>query len=156
MNKYILLFFVSILFFNTLTAQSKVLQITNLETKNEKIIEENARIKLVKTNGLKLKGRLHIKEDLIYVDNVQVKLEDVAAIKRNPLLVSVLTSGVFIYLGMVTAGIGALIGVLGEAAGFLLIVPGAAMIYLGVKPPNFSKNYKNVMGWQYEIITITD
>lgn len=156
MTKNILLFFAGLIFVQTIAAQTQYLKITNLDTKNEKIIQENARVKLIKTNGLKLKGRLHIKEDLLYIDYVQVKLEDVAAIKRNPLLVSIITSGVFIYLGIVTAGVGALIGALGEVTGYLLILPGAAMIYAGVKPPNFSKNYQTVMGWQYEIITVTD
>jgi uncharacterized membrane protein YphA (DoxX/SURF4 family) len=76
--------------------------------------------------------------------------------KRNPLLVSIVTGSFLVYLGSITVGIGVLIGLLADSSAFLLTIPGAGLIYAGLKPPNFNKKFKTKRNWTFEIITISD
>lgn len=76
--------------------------------------------------------------------------------KRNPLLTSVLTTGLLVYGGAVTLGFGVLIGVLVDSTAFLLAIPAAGMIYAGIKSPNFHKKYKKENDLIFEIITLSE
>ena len=156
MKKLFLLIFSS-LFFNVAIAQTNAIKITNINTNKEKIIKENKRIKLKTFDGRKIKGRFKIENNsTIIIDNVRINLSDIDALKRNPLLTSILTSGFLIYGGAITAGFGVLIGVLVDSTAFWLTIPAARMIYTGIKSPNFNKNHKTDKGWKFEIITISD
>ncbi|MDX1315634.1 MAG: hypothetical protein R3356_09035, partial [Eudoraea sp.] len=75
-------------------------------------------------------------------------------IKRNPLLLSIFSSGFFIYAGAITIGISAIAGVFADSSAFWFAVPGAAMIYTGIKSPNFNKNYKKSSDWSFELISL--
>lgn len=155
--KKILLILISLFFFNQLIAQNQAIKITNINTNKEKIIEENKRIKLKTFDGRKIKGRFMIENDsTIIVDNVRIQLSDIDALKRNPLLTSILTSGFLIYGGVLTAGFGVIIGVWVDSTAFWLAIPAAGMIYTGIKSPNFNKNHKTDRGWKFEIIKISD
>ena len=154
-NIFLLIF--SSLFFNVAIGQTNALIMTNSNTNKEKIIKETKRIKLKTVDGLKIKGRFKIENDsTISMDNVPINLSDIAALKRNPLLVSLFTSGFLIYGGAITAGFGVLIGVLVDSTAYWLIIPAAGMIYTGIKSPNFNKNHKTDKGWKFEIIKIAD
>ncbi|GAA0743219.1 hypothetical protein [Gaetbulibacter jejuensis] len=64
-------------------------------------------------------------------------MSDIDALKRNPLLTSIFTSGFLIYGGALTAGFGVLIGILVDSATFWLTIPAAGMIYTGIKTTKF-------------------
>lgn len=155
--KNILFACISLLLYNQVLAQSQALKITNIHTNKERIIKVSKRIKLITKDGQKIKGPFKIENDAIVVNNeVQINLTDIVALKKDPLLTSLLTSGVITYCGVITAGFGVLIGGLVDATAFWLTIPAAGMIYTGIKSPNFSKNHKMDKGWRFEIITISD
>lgn len=156
MNKLFLLIFSS-LFFNVAIAQTNAIKITNINTNKVKIIKENKRIKLKTFDGRKIIGRFGIENNnTIIIDNARIDLSDIESLKRNPLLTSIITSGLFIYGGTITAGFGVIIGLLADSTAFWLTIPAAGMIYTGIKSPNFNKNYNLHKGWKFEIMTISD
>lgn len=137
-------------------SQGQALKITNQETQKEIIIKNNKRVKIVTSEGQKIKGRLAIVDDTtIFVNNQQLALSDIYEIKRNPLLTSILTSSVIIYAGALATGFGVLIGVLADSSAFWLTLPGAAMIYTGIKSPNFNRKFSKDKNWSLEIVSIT-
>jgi len=142
---------------NILLAQEQAIKITNLNSEKEVIIKENKRIKVKTIDGRKISGRLSIENDnAILIDGQRVELTDIDGMKRNPLLVSLLTSGFLIYAGAITAGMGVIIGIFVNPTAFLLTIPAAGMIYAGIKSPNFNRTYKYVGNWIFEIITISN
>ncbi len=143
-------------FINLITAQIKAIKITNEATQKEKIIKENRRVKVFTLDGKKLKGRFKIESNSILIQGESINLSDITAMKRNPLLVSIVTGSFLVYLGSITVGIGVLIGLLADSSAFLLTIPGAGLIYAGLKPPNFNKKFKTKRNWTFEIITISD
>lgn len=155
MKKTVFLF--SFLFFiNLISAQVKAIKITNENTQKEKIIKDNKRVKVFTVDGRKLKGRFKIEDNSILIQGESIDLSDIIAMKRNPLLISVVTGSFLVYLGALTAGIGILIGLISDSTAFLLTIPGAGLIYAGLKPPNFNKKFKTKRNWNFEIITISD
>lgn len=155
MKKTVFLF--SFLFFiNLISAQVKAIKITNENTQKERIIKDNKRVKVFAVDGRKLKGRFKIEDNSILIQGESINLSDIIAMKRNPLLISVVTGSFLVYLGALTAGIGILIGLISDSTAFLLTIPGAGLIYAGLKPPNFNKKFKTKRNWNFEIITISD
>ena len=155
MRKLFLITF-SLLCIVSITAQNKALKISNKSSEKELIIKENKRIKIKTIDGLQLKGRFKtVGDNFIIVDGVKVDLQIIKELKRNTKLVSILTTASLVYLGTTTVGAGILIGALADSTAFWLTLPGAAMIYLGLKPPNFSKKHSKENGLELEIITIT-
>lgn len=155
MKKTVFLF--SFLFFiNLISAQVKAIKITNENTQKERIIKNNKRVKVFTVDGRKLKGRFKIEDNSILIQGESINLSDIIAMKRNPLLISVVTGSFLVYLGALTAGIGILIGLISDSTAFLLTIPGAGLIYAGLKPPNFNKKFKTKRNWNFEIITISD
>jgi hypothetical protein len=155
--KKLLLLVIGLFFINVAMSQNNALNIINLNTNKEKIIKENRRIKLITSDGRKIKGRFKVENNsTILIDNVRINLTDIEELKRNPLLSSILTSGFLVYYGAITAGFSFIIAALGDSSGFLLTIPAAALIYIGSKSPNFNKNHKTEKGWKFEIITISD
>ena len=153
----ILIVLTFIMFLSNLSwAQESALKITNTTTQKEVIIKENKRIKIKTLDGNKISGRFKLKNTTILIGKEQIELEDIQSIKPNPVLISVLGSGVLIYGGIITAGFGVIIGVFVDSTAFLLAIPGAAMIYAGIQSPNISKNYKRDKNWNFEIITLSE
>lgn len=93
-------------------------------------------------------------ESFIIIDDVKVDLQHIKELKRNPQLISTITTASLIYLGTLTVGLGTLIGALSDSTAFWLTLPGAAMIYLGLKSPNLSKKHSLKNGLKLEIINI--
>ena len=153
-NITILMF--SLFLVNLTIAQDRAIKITNQVSKKEIIIKENKRIKIKTTDGEKISGRFSIENNAITIKNKQYAITDIEEIKRNPLLISILTGGVLIYGGAIIGGVGVLIGLLTDTTAFLLAIPAAAMIYAGTRPPNFSKKYKNDGNWTIEFVTISE
>lgn len=138
-------------------AQKRALEISNSETNKKVVIKENKRIKILTTDGRKLSGRFAIEdENTLLVRNQGIAFSDIAGIKRDPLLLSIFTSGFLIYAGAITMGVGTIIGIFVESSGFLLAIPGAAMIYGGIKSPNLLKNYKSDSNWSIKVIQIPE
>ena len=138
-------------------AQKRALEISNSETNKQVIIKENKRIKILTIDGQKLSGRFAIEnEDTLQIRNQSIPFSDIASIKRDPLLLSIFTSGFLIYAGAITVGVGTIIGIFAESSGFLLAIPGAAMIYAGIKSPNVLKNYKSDSNWSFKVIELRE
>ena len=138
-------------------AQKRALEISNSETNKQVIIKENKRIKILTIDGQKLSGRFAIEnEDTLLIRNQSIPFSDITSIKRDPLLLSIFTSGFLIYAGAITVGVGTIIGIFAESSGFLLAIPGAAMIYAGIKSPNVLKNYKSDSNWSFKVIEVSD
>jgi hypothetical protein len=153
MKKALLLTF-SLLFINIIFAQKRAIKITSPDSKRTILIKENKRIRLVTKNKEKISGRFKIENNSILINNQLIPLSDIEGIKRNPLLTTALTSGFFIFTGATTVGFGTIIGAFLNTRGFLLAIPGAAMIFTGIKSPNFNKMYKKQKNWSLEIINI--
>lgn len=158
MKKLIILFF-SLFFVNLIFSQERGIKITNQSSKKEIIIKENKRIRIKTIDGKKISGRFRIVENgIILMKNKRIELKNVEKIKRNPLLISTVTSGLFIYAGAATTFFSIAVA---QISGDLLIplffaIPASGMIYTGIKPPNFLKGYKKDSNWNYELITTSD
>jgi len=135
-------------------AQEQAIKITNQKAAKEIVIKENKRIRVQTSDGQKISGRFTVVDgSSILIKDRTIAISDILSVKKNPLLLSIFTSGFFIYAGAITVGIGAIIGVFVESSGFLLAIPGAGMIYTGIKSPNFLKNYKTDGDWTFELIS---
>ena len=88
------------------------------------------------------------------IDNQSIDLKNVIEIRRNSLLLSLLTSSFLVYTGTFVGVYGFIGGILINPSSFLLIIPSAALIYGGLKSPNLHKNHKLENDWAFEIITI--
>ncbi len=151
MHKYTLIIF-GLLFVNLVAAQENAIKISRQSSDKEIIIKENKRIKIRTTDGQKISGRYRIEGQTIVLKDQIFELKDIEAIKRNPVLVSIFSTGFLIYGGALVAGLGAIIGTFVNPAAYLLIIPGAAIIYAGIKSPNFNKNYEQEDDWTYTLI----
>ena len=79
----------------------------------------------------------------VVVDGVKIRLTDIDQLKRNPFSTSILTSEI-------------LVDDMVDTSGLWLVIPAAAIIYTGIKSPNFNKNFETDKGWQFEVITIPE
>lgn len=154
--KTLIILSVGLLLANLSWSQESALKITNTTSQKEIIIKENKRIKIQTVDGNKISGRFKLENNTLLIGNEQIDLDDIQTLKRHPLSISILGSGVLIYGGIITAGFAVLIGVLADSTAFLLTIPAAAMIYAGIKPPNLSRNYKRGKDWNFEIITLSE
>lgn len=156
MKKNILLIFCLILSAISV-AQEQAIKITSERAVKEIVIKENKRIKVQTSNGRKVAGRFTVVDgNSIMIKDEVIAISDILSVKRNPLLLSIFTSSFLIYVGAITVGVGALIGVFGDSRALLVIIPGAAMIYTGIKSPNFLKKYKAESDWTFELISISE
>ena len=153
MEKCLLLAF-TIFAISLMNAQEQAFKITNTISQKEVIIKENKRVKVTTLDGTKIKGRIQIKNNSIFIKDKQIDLNTITSIRKNPLVTSLLTTGIFVYAGTITAGIGIFIATFGNSSAVWLLVPAAGLIYAGIKPPNFNKNYKSSANWVYEIISL--
>lgn len=156
MMRKIIFLLVSLISLNCLVAQESGIKIFNEQIGKEITIKENKRIKVKTSSGLKISGRFKIFDnETITIKSVNIKLSDIEKIKRNPLIISILTNGILYYYGAALAGASiVLYAFTGNAASFLLTIPSAAFIYGGIKSPNILKGYKMTNNWKYEIIDI--
>lgn len=153
MKKMALLMF-CLLIGNSLFSQEQAIKITNQLSKKEIVIKENKRIKIKTVDGKRISGRFKIENNSIIIEDEQIALADIAYIKRHPLLVSILTSSVLIYAGVVLAGAAVLVGVLIDSSAYLLTIPAAGLIFTGIKSPNFSRKFKTANNWTLETIAV--
>lgn len=154
--KHVILLIFSLFITNVVVAQEQAIKITNDITKKEIIIKENKRVRIKTVAGEKISGRFSIENNAITIKGRHLELTDIGALKRNPLLTSIFTSGFLVYGGAVLVGGAVIVGLFAETTALLWAIPGAGMIYAGLKSPNFNKNYKKDGDWSYEFITIPD
>ena len=148
------LLWIGLLFVSLTFAQEQAIRITSPNSDREIIIKENKRVKIRTADGQKITGRFTIEDpQTLLIKGQRIELLNIESIKRNPLLLSIFTSGFFIYAGAITVGMSAIIGLFADSSAFWLALPGAAMIYTGIKSPNFNKNYKKSTDWKFELIT---
>jgi hypothetical protein len=152
--KSLTILFISLFFANLTFSQERVLKIVNQVSKKEIIIKENKRIRIRTVDGQKISGRFKIiGKETILIKKKEIELANIEKIKRNPLLISITTNGLFIYIGVAITIVGVVAGgFTGQSSSFLSAIPGAGMIYTGIKSPNFLKGYKKNSNWNYELI----
>lgn len=155
--KSITILFISLFFSNLIFAQERGLKIVNNISKKETIIKENKRIRIKTIDGQKISGRFKIiGKKIIIIRKKKIELADIIKIKRNPLLISIVTNGLLIYSGAGIAIVGiAVAGITSQPSLFLLTIPGAGLFYTGIKSTNLLKGYKKDSNWKYELITIS-
>ena len=130
----------------------------NQVSKKEIIIKENKRIRIRTVDDQKISGRFKIiGKETILIKKKKIELANIEKIKANPLLISIVTNGLFIYIGASITIVGiAVAGITSQSSLFLLAIPGSGMIYTGIKSPNFLKGYKKNSNWNYELITTSE
>lgn len=156
--KSIIILFLGFLFVNCTFSQENLLKIINTNTGKELIIKENKRIKIKTCDNQKISGKFKILDNhSIIIKGKQIELNQIAKIKRAPLLITIITNGFFYYSGIVTTGISLVLYVFTQQPlCFLLTIPAAGMIYGGSKSPNVLKGYKKSNLWTYEIIMFSE
>jgi len=155
--KNLTILFISLFLVNVLNAQEhKVIKITNQATQKEIDIKENKRIIIKTVDDKKISGRFIIENNSVIINNEKLEITDIEYLKRDPLLTSILTTGLLVYGGAVTAGFGVIIGLFADPNGFLLTIPAAGLIYAGIKSPNFHKRYSTEKNWIFETTTISE
>ncbi len=160
MAKLITFFILNLLLaFNVAIAQEKGLKIFNTDKGKEVLIKENKRLKIKMADGSRISGRLRIIDaETIMLNHKTVKLAEIVKLKRNPLLTSSLTKTVFYTAAGIVAFSGIITSVVtGNVAFSVILVPVfAPLVYGGVKPPNFYRNYKSYRKWEYEIVSLQE
>ncbi|WP_296620805.1 hypothetical protein [Marivirga sp.] len=155
--KKVIILLISIFFANVLFAQEqKALRITKQDSQKEVLIKENNRIIIKTVDDKKLSGRYSVVHNAIIIDNKKIPLADIKYLKRNPLLTSILTTGLFLYTGFVAGGMGVILGVLVDPNAFYLIIPAGGLIFAGLQKPNFHRRYKVEKNWMFEIVSIPE
>ncbi len=136
----------------TAHAQDYALKISNSKLSKELIIKHNKRVRLFTNSGLKLNGKAKIAADHLVVEGQRIELDEINKIKRNPAIISFLTTSASIYVGAVTLGVGTMVALFGGPQPLVWIATGSGLLYLGTQKPNPLRAYKESKGWQYEII----
>lgn len=154
MKKRITLIF-ALFITSTIFCQNAGIKITNQASKKEILIKENKRIKIKTMDGEKISGRFKIENNSILIKGKQINITDIAHIKRDPLFVSIVSSGLLIYGGSIGLGTAAIVGIFLQRSAFLLALPAAGMIYTGIKSPNFNRKFKNNGKWTLDIISLS-
>lgn len=153
--KLTLLLSICLLFVGTLFSQEKALKITNPSSDKEVVIKENKSIRIKITDGRKFSGRFTIRDaNTIVIKNIPFKLSEIEKIKRHPLVMKVLISGVSFYIGTAFIATAVVLAFIFNPApqAFFLALPAIGFIYGGLKPLNVLKGYKKSKGWNLEIV----
>ncbi|WP_010181812.1 LSm family protein [Aquimarina agarilytica] len=138
-----------------MSAQERVLSVTN-EIKNKTIeIKEGKRIRVKTFDGKKISGRLKfVDAHTIMIKKTKIPLTQIKKIKKNPLLMTVPMS-TFFGTHAIYSGVGGLILVAQTPflapILFFTIPTGAILGYIAMKPPNILKGYKASKKWKYQI-----
>jgi len=119
-------------------AQKKQLVAKDTYSLKEVVFNEGKRVRIKTIQNGKLSGRLFFTEDgKIRIKSHVIPIEQIVKIKKNPLLLHIVTSSTCIFAGtaLITGG---LVGVIfaSDTAASLAIIPGSGLIFLGVIFPN--------------------
>jgi len=136
--------------------QIKAIKVTNQDSKKEIIFKNKNRVKVKTNDERKIRGKLFIQDEKIYINNIIVDPEDISFIKKDPLLIYILTSSFLLYSGASLAGVAFILGVLVDSSLLLLGIPAGVLFYTGLKAPNFNKKYSLDNRWTLELIEIPE
>jgi len=157
MKKITFLVFSIVLSTLLVAAQENSLKITSESSDKKVVMKEKKRVRIKTKEGRKISGRFEIiAKDSIKINKATISLDEIVEIKRNPLLTSILISGILIYAGSLTAGVAVVAGVFAETSAYYLLIPAGGLIYTGLRSPNFYKKYKLNGEWSIEIIEIRE
>lgn len=156
--KKLTLLLLSLFFLNCIVAQEKSIMIFNEKTGKEIIIKENKRIKIKTFYGVKISGRFKIFDnETIILNNETIKLSQIEKIKRNPLIISILTNVILYYSGTALISTSILLyAYTGDPLAFLFTIPATGFIYARDKSLNILKGYKSTGNWKYKIIEMPE
>ncbi len=154
--KNILILACALFFINLLSAQNNAIKITDIITNDIIILEAGKRIRVTTVEGKKHSGVLRILEDnSIVVHNTQLTLDQISKMKPHPLLLTVVTSALFVYTGLITAGLSLIIASFGgEAIGLVGLIPAAGLLYGGIKGTNILQGYSITDDYSFELVKI--
>ncbi len=151
LNYSLILFFV---FMGTTSfAQEKVLQLEHQKRDVTRTIKENKRVRVKTKDGQKYKGRLVIVDaNTISLEGTPISLDDIEKIKRDPLLITVIATTGFIYLGSVIVGIGGIVAIFVDSTSSIPIFAiGGGLITLGALNPSYIPAKKMANGWSLSV-----
>jgi hypothetical protein len=135
-------------------AQQRAIEITDRTSGKIIMIKENKRVKVKTVQGKTISGRFRIAKDSVLIGKVKLGLNEMAEIKRDPLLTTLLLKGFFVYVGSVTIALGVVMGALVDSTAYWLLLPGTGMLYLGMRPISIGKS-RNRAQWNYRLVSIT-
>lgn len=147
----------ALLFLNVLFAQNNAVKITNLETNEVILLQEGQRIRVITVEGRKHSGKLNILEDgSIIVHKTQLTLNQIEKMKPHPLGQTIITSFIFVYLGVGIAVSGLAIALFTDvpAIGYGTAIAGLGISYFGFTGVNFMKGYHIADGYSYQLVKI--
>lgn len=155
LSKYSLVFLI-ILTSTTAMAQEKILQLEHKERGIIKTIKENKRVRVKTIDGNKYKGRLSIiDENTIMLKGENIAIQDIEKIKRDPLLLSLLANGGFIYLGATVIGVGVIVAIFVDGTSAIpFFLAGGGVTALGILNPSFVPGKKMANGWSLSVLEV--
>lgn len=154
--KNILILACSLFFINMLSAQNNAIKITDLITNDVILLEDGQRVRVTTLEGKKHSGVLRILEDnSIVVHHTQLTLDQIKKMKAHPLLLTIVTSALFVYTGLITTGASLLIASYGgELIGLVGLIPGAGLLYGGFTGTNILQGYSIYDDYSFELVKI--
>ena len=137
----------------SLYSQERSLRITNTQKGVTTIIKNKERVKLRTLSGEKLVGNLQIVDnENIWVSGRTIPLKDIYKLKKQPWILSAVTTGGLIYGGAVLVGVGAIVAMFGGPQPLLWLGAGGALVFIGAKKPSFGKIDPNKNQLVFEVI----
>ncbi|MCG8582101.1 MAG: hypothetical protein MI866_19405 [Bacteroidales bacterium] len=121
---------------NNMSSQDKQL-VATITTSNKNIVfTEGQRVRLKTIDGKKISGKLNIIDnESFFIKNTIIHVDEIIKIKKNPLIISVVTGGILIFTGITLFNAG-LIGAVfaGDSSALLATIPGIGLIFIGLPP----------------------
>ena len=123
--KSLLYLFLFLTAFN-LFSQRKALEITNIKNGKIKLFVENQRVKIRTLDRKKRVGKIHFSDNqTLIIDNKLVKIDSILSIKKQPLAIGTIKTGLFI-VGFSAIGASAIVASSGNDSSILLFLGGTA------------------------------
>lgn len=144
----------------SLFSQEKVIAITHPEQVKTWQLVDGERIRLKTMDGERYSGEMKILDDeTLIIRGKEIRINDIAKIKRHPRVLTVLTGIAMTYFGSGFVGAGVLwASISGISAPLLLVIPGGALIYGAFDGTNVLRSFKRDKGFEYQVVSasITD
>lgn len=150
--KHVLTLFL-IIVTTTSFAQENTLQLEYQERDVTRTIKENKRIRIKTIGGDKYKGRFTIIDSqTIAIQGISIPLGDIEKIKRDPLLLTVLATTGFVYLGVIVVGVGAIVAIFVDGTSSIpFFAAGGGLGALGLLKPSYLPAKKMANGWKVSV-----
>ena len=130
----------AILSSNLIFSQNAAVKIVDQKTGNTIIIQEKSRIRIKTFDGKRITGRFQILNDsTMLLKGKEISLENIKKIKRNPLVMTIATDVVVLFVGGTVTAILAFSGTTAPA----VIFGGGGSLAAMILGPNFLKGYSS-------------